>query len=173
MRHVRPVKQIVRFKLPEPFTCAPFSHPPYNYAMRRRSVILACLLAAWPSTAQLPASGSLSESDRRSFLAEVDRIGKLLQSAPDPAAVTYQMARTWASGKQWSESIEWLRKAVGLKAGLDPSRDSVFAELRGTREFDALAAAVRESTPPVSHSSPAFVVPEGDLAPERVRRRIL
>jgi len=53
-----------------------------------------------------------------------------------------------------------------MKAGLDPTRDAIFAELRGTREFEAIAAAVREATPPVSHSRFAFEVPEGDLMPE-------
>jgi hypothetical protein len=76
------------------------------------------------------------------------------------------MARTWAAAKQWPEAIQWLRKAVDPKAGLDPSRDSIFADLRGTREFDAILSVVREATPPVSHSTSAFGVTEGDLAPE-------
>jgi sugar lactone lactonase YvrE len=62
--------------------------------------------------------------------------------------------------------MQWLRKAVDIRAGLDPSRDSVFADIRGTREFDAILSAVREATPPVLHSNPVFVVAEGDLAPE-------
>jgi hypothetical protein len=64
--------------------------------------------------------------------------------------------------------MQWLRKAVDLGAGLDPSRDSVFADLRGTREFDAILSAVREATPPVLHSNPAFVIAEGDLTPENM-----
>jgi sugar lactone lactonase YvrE len=55
-----------------------------------------------------------------------------------------------------------------LKAGLDPSRDSLFAELRGTREFAEIMAAVREATPAVSHSRPVFQVSEGGLVPESV-----
>jgi hypothetical protein len=76
------------------------------------------------------------------------------------------MARTWASAKQWPETIEWLQKVADQKAGLDPSRDALFADLRDTREFAALVAAARESTPPVSHSIPAFTIAEGDLVPE-------
>jgi hypothetical protein len=118
------------------------------------------------ASAQLPVSGILSDGDWPVFRAEIGRIENLLSSAPDTAAVTYQMARTWAAAKQWPETIQWLRKAVDFRAGLDPSRESVFTDLRGTREFDAILSAAREATPPVSHSTSAFVVAEGDLAPE-------
>ena len=134
--------------------------------MLRWSLTLACSLAVWPSFAQLPTSGTLSDKDWPLFRAEVGRIEKLLSSAPDTATVTYVMARTWAAAKQWPETMQWLRKVVGFRAGLDPSRDSVFFDLRGAREFEAIVSAVREATPPVSHSRPAFIVPEGDLAPE-------
>jgi streptogramin lyase len=62
--------------------------------------------------------------------------------------------------------MQWLRKVADFRAGLDPSRDSVFTHLRGTREFDAIVSAVREATPPVLRSNPAFVAAEGDLIPE-------
>jgi hypothetical protein len=78
------------------------------------------------------------------------------------------MARIWASAKQWQETMLWLRRVANLKAGLDPSRDSLFAELRGTREFAEITAAVREATPAISHSRPVFQVTEGDLVPEGV-----
>jgi len=128
--------------------------------------MLALALAAWPASAQLPPSGTLSDSDWPLFRAEIARIEKLLSAAPDKATVTYEMARTWASAKQWPETMQWLRKVAELNAGLDPSRESLFAELRGTREFEQLLAAVRQATPVVSHSSPAFKVAEGDLVPE-------
>ena len=124
-------------------------------------------LTVWAS-AQLPASETLSDTDWPLFRAEIARVEKLLPSAPDKATVTYEMARTFAFAKQWPETIQWLRKAAALKVGLDPSRESIFAELRGTREFDEILTAVREATPPVSRSTPAFEVAEGDLAPESV-----
>lgn len=132
------------------------------------SVILALLAGCGAASAQLPASGTLSDKDGPLFRAEVGRIEKLLSSAPDTATVTYQMGRTWAAAKQWPEAMQWLRKAVDLRAGLDPSRDSVFADLRGTREFDAILSAVRAATPPALHSSPAFTIAEADLAPENM-----
>jgi hypothetical protein len=134
--------------------------------MPRWPVILAWFAGCVTAFAQLPSSGALSDRDWPLFRTEVGRIEKLLASAPDPAAVTYHMARTWAAARQWPETMKWLGKAVDLRVGLDPSRDSVFADLRGTREFDAILSAVREATPPVSHSTPAFVVAEGDLSPE-------
>lgn len=126
----------------------------------------AMALAVFPVSAQLPASGSLPEADRPAFQAEIARLEALLSSAPDKPAITYQIARTWASAKQWPETIEWLQRVAGFRAGFDPSRDSVFAGLRGTREFDAILATVREATARVSRSQPAFMVPEGDLQPE-------
>jgi hypothetical protein len=135
-----------------------------------RLLALVLALAAWPASAhaQLPLSGSLSDTDWPLFRAEIARVETLLQSSPDKATVTYEMARTFAFGKQWPETIRWLQKAAELKVGLDPSRESIFTELRGTREFGEILAAVREATPAVSHSSPAFQIAEGDLAPESV-----
>ncbi|MBZ5594441.1 MAG: SMP-30/gluconolactonase/LRE family protein [Acidobacteriia bacterium] len=136
--------------------------------MAGRYLALLFSLAVLPASAQLPASGKLADSDWPLFRAEVARVEKLLSSASDRATVTYQMARTWASAKQWPETMQWLQKVAGLRAGLDPSRDSIFTELRGTRDFEAILAAVSEATPVVSHSSSAFTVPEGDLIPESV-----
>jgi sugar lactone lactonase YvrE len=127
---------------------------------------VAVLAAALPAGAQLPASGTLSDTDWPLFRAEVARIENLLASAPDKNTVTYEMARTWASAKQWPEALEWLRKVAARNAGFDPSRDSVFAELQGTRELEEIMAAVRRATPPISHSTPAFQVTESGLVPE-------
>ncbi|HXP87862.1 MAG TPA: SMP-30/gluconolactonase/LRE family protein [Bryobacteraceae bacterium] len=132
------------------------------------SLVLVLSLAVWPVAAQLPPSGTLSDADRQSFQAEVARIEALLISAPDKDTVTYQMARTWAAAKQWPEAMQWLRKVAERKAGFDPSRDAIFAELRGAQEFGEILAAVREATPAVSHSKAAFQVAEGDLVPESV-----
>jgi sugar lactone lactonase YvrE len=132
------------------------------------SLVLAVSIAAWPASAQVPAAGILSDEDRPLVRAEIARIEKLLISAPDKATVTYEMARTWAAAKQWPEAIQWLQRVAGLNAGIDPSRDSIFAELRGTREYEEILASVRRATPMVSRSSSAFKVAEGDLVPESV-----
>ena len=124
------------------------------------------LLAVFAAPAQLPPSSVLSAQEERLFQAEVARIEKLMTTTADKAAVTYQMARTWAAAKQWTETIDWLRKVVVFNAGLDPSRDTIFAALRGTREFQAILAAARASTPAVSQSSVAFKLKQGDLVPE-------
>jgi hypothetical protein len=118
------------------------------------------------ATAQLPASGKFSESDGIEFRAEIARLEKMLVSAPDKSTVAYEIARTWAAGKQWPEAVEWLRRAVDSKAGFDPSREKRFAELRGSKEFEGIEAAALTATPRVSHSLVAFQVAEGDLVPE-------
>jgi sugar lactone lactonase YvrE len=128
--------------------------------------VVALGVAARCAFAQLPASEKLPATDEPLFRAEIARVEKLLETAPDKAAVTYQLARTWAAGKQWPQAIEWLGKVAGMKAGFDPSRDALFAELRSTREFGEIMATVREATPAVSNSIPAFQVREGDLVPE-------
>jgi hypothetical protein len=140
---------------------------------KMRHLPSSCLLLAfsfviWPASAQLPSSGTLSDSDWTALRGLIAQNERLLSSAPDKATVTYEMARTWAAGKQWPETMQWLRKVVELKVGLDPSRDSIFANLRSTHEFESIDAAVRAVTPPVSHSSSAFRVNEGDLVPESV-----
>jgi hypothetical protein len=118
------------------------------------------------AAAQLPSSDRLSEGDGVAFRAEVARVERMLVSAADKATVTYEIARTWAAGKQWPEAVEWLRKAVDMKAGFDPSREKLFAELWGSHEFAAIEAAALAAMPPVSHSQVAFQVAEGDLVPE-------
>jgi hypothetical protein len=134
-----------------------------------RSLALAfTTLASGPAAAQLPVSGILSGTDRPLFRAEIARIEKLLPSAADKCTVTYQMARTFAFARQWPETIQWLHKAAELKVGLDPSRETIFAELRSTREFEEILRIVHAATPAVSHSRTAFQIAEGDLAPESV-----
>jgi hypothetical protein len=92
---------------------------------------LTLLLAAFTALAQLPPSDRLSDRDRPLVEAEINRIEKELKSSPDQAAVSYEMARTWAAAKQWPQTIDWLRKVTGFQAGIDASRDSIFAPLRG------------------------------------------
>jgi hypothetical protein len=131
-------------------------------------VFLTLCFAALPVSAQLPPSGTLSTADWPQFRAAVADLEKRLPNAPDKCALTYEIAKACASAKQWPETMDWLRRVTDLKAGLDPTRDSTFAGLRGTKEFAAIANAVREATPPVSHSEPAFRIAEGDLLPESV-----
>ncbi len=124
------------------------------------------MLALLPVSAQLPPSGPLSPTDQPLFRAEIHRVEALLNAASDKPAVSYQMARTFATAQQWPEAIEWLQKVAALKVGLDPSRDPLFSSLRTTREFAAILETVRQATPPVAHSKPAFKIQESDLVPE-------
>jgi hypothetical protein len=134
---------------------------------------VACLLliatlgipvAAW---GQIPASETLSPSDSKLFQAEVERIEQMLQTAGDKCTVQYALARTWASGGQYGQAMDALRKAVNLRVGLDPSRDAIFAKLRGTKEFEELMVHVRADTrPTVVRSLNTFTAKEADLFPE-------
>ncbi|HWD97848.1 MAG TPA: hypothetical protein VG345_02375 [Bryobacteraceae bacterium] len=129
---------------------------------------LALLLAAFTALAQAPPTGHISDRDRPLVETEIHRIEQELKSSPDKAAVSYEMARTWAAAKQWPQAEDWLRTVTAFKAGIDPSRDSIFTPLRGTREFTSILSKVDESTPPVAHSRIAFKIAEGDLVPESI-----
>jgi hypothetical protein len=73
------------------------------------SRVLTLLLAALPVSAQLPPSGTLSPSDWPSFRAAVADLEKRLPAAPDKCAITYEIARTYASAKQWRK--RWIGSA--------------------------------------------------------------
>jgi hypothetical protein len=123
-------------------------------------------LLALTALSQLPPSGKLSEADGPLFRAEIERIEKQLADSPGNCWVMNEMARTWAAGQQYPETIDWLRRIAELGVGLDPSRDPLYKALRGTREFEDVMHRTRESLPPVSTSREAFRIAEGDLAPE-------
>lgn len=118
--------------------------------------------------AQLPPSVVLPPEDMRGARGEIARLEGLAATAPDRCAVMNQIARTWAVAGQYPEAIAALRKAVMLNAGFDVARDSVFAKMRGTQEFEALAQQARAATPPIMRSRFAFKVAEGDLIPENL-----
>ena len=117
---------------------------------------------------QIPASEKLSPGDSKLFEAEVHRVEHLLETAGDKCAVSYALARTWASGGQYREALSSLENAVDLNVGLDPSNDEIFGKLRGTNEFKLLLRRVREDTPPVTNSKVAFTVDVPDLLPEGI-----
>jgi hypothetical protein len=123
-------------------------------------------LLALPVLGQLPPSGPLSPSDRQGLGAEIKLIDKMLSASPANCWIMNEMARTWAAGRQYPETLAWLTRIANLGVGLDPSRDPLYRNLRGTREFAAVLRKTREATGPVSHSREAFRISEGDLVPE-------
>lgn len=133
-----------------------------------RFSIAALLILSHLAFGQLPPSESLSPEDMRGARGEIARLERLSATAPDRCSVISEIARTWAVAGQYRETIAALQKVVALNAGFDPGRDSVFAKLRGTREFKALAQQARDATPPVVTSQVAFRIGEGDLAPENL-----
>ncbi len=144
-----------------------------------RARIAAFLITGFASalTAQIPPPDKLSESDAKLLQAEVDRVKGLLETAGDKCTVSYALARTWAYGGQYRQTLDALRDAIDLNVGLDPSRDDAFVKLRGTKEFTLLMRGVRDGTPPVSNSQPAFTIDDPNLLPEGIawdeRRRRL
>jgi hypothetical protein len=57
---------------------------------------------------------------------------------------------------------------IDLNAGLDPSNDDAFRKLRGTVEYNLLMRKVRDNTPAVANSKPAFTFDDGELLPEGI-----
>ncbi len=118
--------------------------------------------------AQLPPSETLSPQDMQSVRAEIARLERLTQTAPDRCAVIDEIARTWAYAGQYPETIAALKNVVALNAGFDIARDKVFAKLNGAPQFEALVQQAREATPPIRTSQSAFKISEGDLIPENL-----
>ncbi|HXP86863.1 MAG TPA: hypothetical protein VN841_19195 [Bryobacteraceae bacterium] len=135
--------------------------------MRLNLALRIALLAGTAVYGQLPKSGTLSAEDERPFRAELSRLERLLETATDKATVDYALARTSAAGQQWPEAMQWLRR-LDPRSGIDPSKDRIFAGLRGTVEFEEVVKSIREAITPVANSRQAFRVAEGDLAPESV-----
>jgi sugar lactone lactonase YvrE len=98
----------------------------------------------------------------------VDRLKKLLETASDKCWVTYEIARTYAFGRQYPETMDWLSRAISLNVGFDPSHDPVFERLRDAREFQDLVRRARDNTPAVLKSRIAFEITEADLFPENL-----
>jgi len=117
-------------------------------------------------SAQLPPSQKLSAEDIKGMTQEIDRLERLRGSANDKNWIEFEIARTYAAGGQYPEAVDWLQRVVNLNLGFDPSRDQLFANLRGTKEFGALIDKIRSSTPPVSNSRTVTTIPETDLFPE-------
>jgi hypothetical protein len=131
-----------------------------------------CLLAACIFTcalhAQIPPSEKLSAGDTKLLQAEVDRLKGLLETAGDKCTVSYALARTWAGAGQYRQALDALRDAIDLNVGLDPSRDEAFVRLRRTNEFTLIMRSVRDGTPPVSNSQPAFTIDDPEFLPEGI-----
>ena len=126
------------------------------------------LLCSGPLAAQLPPSQTLSADDLKGMTEEIDRFQNLLRTAPDKCSVMFEIARNYAFGGQYRETMEWLSRVVALHAGLDPSRDKVFTKLEHTKEFQILVQKVREDTPPILNSRVAFQLKKADLFPENL-----
>jgi hypothetical protein len=117
---------------------------------------------------QIPPSEQLAPADVKPFHDEVRRIEGIIDTAGDKCTVMYALARTWAAGGQYQEAMRVLEKVAGLKVGLDPSDDEIFAKLRASSEFERLLRQIRDDTPPVARASVAFTVDEDDLFPEGI-----
>lgn len=128
--------------------------------------LLLIILAAAVLSGQIPRSQKLSGEDAKGFTAEINRLKLVLSAANDKPWVQFEIARTYAAGGQYQEAIDWLRKVVAGNFGFDPSRDRLFAKLRGTTEFQELLNQIRANTPFVSHSRPFAAIPEANLFPE-------
>jgi DNA-binding beta-propeller fold protein YncE len=118
--------------------------------------------------AQIPASDTLSPTDEKEFRQEIARLEQLKNTASDKCTVQYALARTWASGGQYRETLDALRTAIDLNSGLDPSNDRIFDKIRGSKEFRELLEKVRATTPPVHNSQEGFRIAEPGLFPEGI-----
>ena len=134
----------------------------------RALTLLLALMFAHAAFAQLPPSETLSPQDTQSIRAEIARLERLAQTAPDRCAPVNEIARIWASTGQYPETIAALKNVIALNAGFDIARDKLFAKLNAAPQFEALAGQARAAAPPIRTSQPAFKIAEGDLVPENL-----
>ena len=129
---------------------------------------LLCVASAQSSTpcVETGPKPPIAVADAERARASIQRMGKLLESSPDPGNVMYVLAVRYASLGEDCEALRWLWKVVDLQQGFDPSTDEAFKSLRTQPEFKRLAADVNRSNPSVNRSRVAFSIPENDLMPE-------
>ncbi len=129
---------------------------------------MATLVIAAAAAAQLPSDQKLSAADVKGFTDEIKRLQTLLINGNDRGAIKYQIAKTYAWGGQYRQSMMWLQKVVDENLGFDPSKDEAFRALQRVSEFQALQLKVGSQITRVSKSYRVAEIDEANLLPENL-----
>jgi sugar lactone lactonase YvrE len=99
--------------------------------------------------------------------ARIERLEKMLSSAPDHGGLMFELAVAEAGSGRNADAIRWLEKAVSLGYEFDLAGDARFSRLKKFEPFRELAARLA-TRPPQRGSTLAFRIAERDLIPEGI-----
>src|ERR1700674_330888 len=133
-----------------------------------RSIFALLLLFVLPPLfAQEEIKGAPAEpTDDAEVRAQISIVEKLMPSLPDRGAALYFLAKAKQHLGEMREALALLKECAALKEGFDPSGDSAFLALKGSKEFDELAERIHRDFPVVAEAHQAFLTEEKDLVPE-------
>jgi DNA-binding beta-propeller fold protein YncE len=132
--------------------------------MRKIAWVVMLVLSKLPVYPQSPVcdlkSGpELSEKQQKTSEA-------LLASAPDKAAVRYNMAVDYAQAGNHRKVLFFLERALAETPWLDPEAEAAFKPLHDCPAFRQLVARVHHRYPPVAAGRVIRTIPQKDLIPE-------
>jgi hypothetical protein len=111
--------------------------------------------------------GVLAEpADAAEVRDQIVLLENLKSQVPDRGAVLYLLSTAKQHLGETREALALLKECLALREGFDPSGDSAFLGLKGTKEFEDLIAPVYRDFPVVGRARLAFVTEEKDLIPE-------
>lgn len=87
---------------------------------------------------------------------------------PGNPRIIYNLAASNAELGDTAAALAGLRSLAGMGLIYDFSADADFASVRQSSEFASIARQIEDNKKPVTHSSPAFALPERDLIPEDI-----
>ena len=127
-----------------------------------------CLLAcAFPVFAQEDTKGAPAEADNAAELrAHIASVEQVMPKLPDRGAALFFLATSKQRLGETREAISLLKECVELREGFDPSDNSAFSGLKGSKEFDVVVDRVHRDFPMVAQAHQALVTQEKDLVPE-------
>lgn len=96
------------------------------------------------------------------------RFTELIKSAPDKAAVFYDMALNYAAQGNTEKALHSLMLALQDTPWLDPSGEVAFKAIAGCAEFQRIAGNVKNKYPPVLAARIVKTVQQPDLIPEGI-----
>jgi hypothetical protein len=136
-------------------------------APRLSLVTLLLFFVLPPLFAQEEIKGVPAEpADAAEMRAQISLVEKLMASLPDRGAALYFLAGAKQHLGEMREALVLLKECAALKEGFDPSGDSAFLALKGSKEFDELVERIHHDFPVVAQAHQAFVTLEKDLVPE-------
>jgi sugar lactone lactonase YvrE/dienelactone hydrolase len=105
---------------------------------------------------------------QKDYAAYLENFREAARINPRHPEVVYNLARAHALAGEKAEAAAWLGKFIRMGLGHDPADDEMFAALKDSAEWRALAAELEKTRAPVANSRAAFTLAERDLIAEGI-----